>query len=122
MPFGGLFLAGGLTPKNIKHMRATPADVERDGANAEGPLLRALLDKGRMRRVLERVPVCVTDRAAAAAATTTTTLILRPPAFTAAAPAPATTSSSTLRVLTNPLSGTRCWWTTWASAGRTWSL
>jgi len=45
LPFGGLFLAGGLTPKNL-HL------IQGEG----GPFLKAFLDKGRMAPLLHKVP------------------------------------------------------------------
>jgi len=46
LPTGGLFVAGGMAPKLIEVLR-------------RGEFMRSLLDKGRMRPVLERVPVAV---------------------------------------------------------------
>ncbi len=46
LPTGGLFVAGGMAPKLIEVLR-------------RGDFMRSLLDKGRMRPVLERVPVAV---------------------------------------------------------------
>ena len=46
LPFGGLYLAGGIAPANLDLLRA-------------GAFMQAFLDKGRMRSVLERVPVHV---------------------------------------------------------------
>lgn len=46
LPTGGLFVAGGIAPKLIATLRG-------------GVFMRALLDKGRMRPVLERLPVAV---------------------------------------------------------------
>jgi glucokinase len=46
MPMGGVYLAGGISPKNI--------DLLRD---PDGPFLRALLAKGRVAGFLKSVPV-----------------------------------------------------------------
>jgi glucokinase len=46
LPTGGLFVAGGMSPKLIETLR-------------RGEFMRALLDKGRMRPLLERIPVAV---------------------------------------------------------------
>lgn len=46
MPFGGLYLTGGLTPKNIDLIRAP-----------NGPFIQAMLDKGRVSGMLSAVPV-----------------------------------------------------------------
>jgi glucokinase len=46
LPSGGLFVAGGMSPKLIAALR-------------RGEFMRSMLDKGRMRPVLERVPVAV---------------------------------------------------------------
>ena len=46
LPFGGLFLTGGLTPKNMALLRPP-----------QGPFMRAFRDKGRLSGVLEGVPV-----------------------------------------------------------------
>jgi glucokinase len=46
LPTGGLFVAGGISPKLIDALRG-------------GEFMRSLLDKGRMRPVLERIPVAV---------------------------------------------------------------
>jgi len=49
LPFGGLYVAGGIAPKILDRLR-------------DGPFLASLLDKGRMRRLLERLHVqVVTD-------------------------------------------------------------
>jgi glucokinase len=46
LPTGGLFVAGGIAPKVIAAFRS-------------GEFVRAMIDKGRMRPVLERIPVAV---------------------------------------------------------------
>jgi glucokinase len=46
LPTGGLFIAGGMAPKLITALRG-------------GEFMRALLDKGRMRPVLESIPIAV---------------------------------------------------------------
>jgi len=51
LPFGGLYVAGGIAPKILDRLR-------------DGPFLESLLAKGRMRRLLERLHVqVVTDPA-----------------------------------------------------------
>ena len=46
LPFGGLYLTGGLTPKNI--------DLIKD---PDGPFMTALLDKGRVKSMLYSIPI-----------------------------------------------------------------
>ena len=46
LPLGGLYLTGGLTPKNIDLI-----------SNTNGPFLKAMLDKGRMSELLKTIPV-----------------------------------------------------------------
>lgn len=46
LPFGGLYLTGGLTPKNLSLL-----------SDPKGPFLAALRDKGRVSGLLEEVPV-----------------------------------------------------------------
>lgn len=46
LPTGGLFLAGGLTPKNLQHLKGDA-----------GGFLQAFRDKGRLSSVLRQVPV-----------------------------------------------------------------
>ena len=46
LPMGGLFLTGGLTPKNIDLI-----------AQPDGPFLRAFLDKGRVSGLLRDIPL-----------------------------------------------------------------
>lgn len=46
IPTGGLYLSGGLTPKNLKYIR---------GMNS--PFMRAYLDKGRMTSLCESIPL-----------------------------------------------------------------
>ena len=46
LPMGGLFLTGGLTPKNIDLI-----------AEPDGPFLRAFLDKGRVSGLLRDIPL-----------------------------------------------------------------
>ena len=46
IPTGGMFVTGGLTPKNIKHI-----------AGLDSPFMRAYLDKGRMTTLLEKIPL-----------------------------------------------------------------
>jgi len=46
LPFGGLYLTGGLTPKNLPLL-----------SDPKGPFLAALRDKGRVSGLLEEVPV-----------------------------------------------------------------
>ena len=46
LPFGGLYLTGGLTPKNI--------DLIKD---PDGPFMTALFDKGRVKSLLYTVPI-----------------------------------------------------------------
>jgi len=47
LPFGGLYIAGGIAPKNLAILKKN------------NQFLEALIDKGRMRPVLEQVPVYV---------------------------------------------------------------
>ena len=42
LPFGGLYLTGGLTPKNIDLI-----------SDVTGPFLKAMLDKGRMSEIIK---------------------------------------------------------------------
>lgn len=46
LPYGGLYLTGGLTPKNI--------DLIKD---PEGPFMSALFDKGRVKSILYSIPI-----------------------------------------------------------------
>lgn len=46
LPYGGLYLTGGLTPKNIDLI-----------SDPNGPFLAALLDKGRVSDMLSNIPV-----------------------------------------------------------------
>jgi glucokinase len=46
LPYGGLYLAGGITPQILPLMK-------------NGSFLRAFLNKGRMRGLLEKIPVYV---------------------------------------------------------------
>ena len=46
LPYGGLYLTGGLTPKNIELI-----------ADPNGPFMPALLDKGRVSGMLSNIPV-----------------------------------------------------------------
>lgn len=46
LPIGGLFLSGGLTPKNIKHI-----------VGLETEFMKSYLHKGRVSSVLERIPL-----------------------------------------------------------------
>jgi glucokinase len=46
LPYGGLYIAGGVAPKNVKLMQS-------------GIFLRAMADKGRMHPLMERIPVHV---------------------------------------------------------------
>ncbi len=46
IPTGGLFVTGGLTPKNIKWIEGQ-----------DSPFMKAYNDKGRVKPVLENVPV-----------------------------------------------------------------
>lgn len=48
VPFGGLYVAGGLAPKNISRI-----------TEAGGPFMAAFLDKGRLSPLLRRVPLYV---------------------------------------------------------------
>lgn len=48
LPLGGLYLAGGLTPKNLDAIKA---------GGREGPFLSAFFDKGRVSPLLGRVPL-----------------------------------------------------------------
>jgi hypothetical protein len=46
LPFGGLYLTGGLTPKNIKLI-----------TDSQGPFLSSMRDKGRVSAVINDIPV-----------------------------------------------------------------
>lgn len=46
LPVGGLYLTGGLTPKNIGLI-----------SDASGPFLKAMVDKGRMNEIVKAIPV-----------------------------------------------------------------
>lgn len=46
LPYGGLYLTGGLTPKNIDQLK-----------DPQGPFMRAFRDKGRVSGMLNSVPV-----------------------------------------------------------------
>jgi glucokinase len=46
IPTGGLFVTGGLTPKNIKHI---------EGKNSE--FMKAYYDKGRVSTILDSIPL-----------------------------------------------------------------
>ena len=73
LPYGGLYLTGGLTPKNI--------DLIRD---PNGPFMTALLDKGRVKSLLYSVPIYaviaenVTERGSAYVAYKQVTLLQHP--------------------------------------------
>ena len=46
IPTGGMFVTGGLTPKNINHIKGI-----------DSPFMRAYLDKGRLRPLLDTIPL-----------------------------------------------------------------
>jgi hypothetical protein len=46
LPYGGLYLTGGLTPKNLALLK-----------DPQGPFLSALLDKGRVSGMLHSIPI-----------------------------------------------------------------
>jgi len=69
LPFGGLYLAGGLTPKNLKHIgHLDDASISKQSIRnvvsealmhqtTDGDFIRSFLDKGRLSFLLEQIPV-----------------------------------------------------------------
>ncbi len=51
IPTGGLYISGGLTPKNMKYI------LGEEGSTEDSPFMKAYKDKGRMSGLLETVPL-----------------------------------------------------------------
>eukprot|EP00750_Incisomonas_marina_P015225 INCI18119.1.p1 GENE.INCI18119.1~~INCI18119.1.p1 ORF type:complete len:469 (+),score=77.87 INCI18119.1:124-1530(+) len=57
LPFGGIFLTGGIAPKNIEWLAARRTIATDDGKVDLFGFMHAFLDKGRMSHLLSKIPV-----------------------------------------------------------------